>query len=188
MPIRQWMYYDVMESLPSDILPEEDVTPGPVPSRYDGQIMVFGKRLQHILSQQSMFLVGAGAIGCEMLKNWAMMGISCAVDGESNTGVIHVTDMDHIEKSNLSRQFLFRNTDINNPKSRTAVAAATKMNPALNFSVYEAKVASETESLFNDDFYESLTFVCTALDNIEVILDIWLDCRSISNNRSCFCT
>lgn len=42
--------------------------------------------------------MGAGAIGCEMLKNWAMMGVGCSGDGK-----VHVTDMDHIEKSNLSR-------------------------------------------------------------------------------------
>jgi len=51
--------------------------------------------------------VGAGAIGCEMLKNWAMMGVATAADGQ-----ITVTDMDHIERSNLNRQFLFRPNDI----------------------------------------------------------------------------
>lgn len=50
--------------------------------------------------------VGAGAIGCEMLKNWAMMGLGC--DG----GKVIVTDMDIIEKSNLNRQFLFRPWDV----------------------------------------------------------------------------
>ncbi|CAM9370743.1 unnamed protein product [Hapterophycus canaliculatus] len=54
--------------------------------------------MQELLGQQKLFLVGAGAIGCEMLKNWAMMGVGCAGDGQ-----VHVTDMDHIEKSNLSR-------------------------------------------------------------------------------------
>ena len=49
--------------------------------------------------------IGAGAIGCELLKNFALLGLSCA---EDRSGVVHVTDMDHIEKSNLSRQFLFR--------------------------------------------------------------------------------
>lgn len=49
-----------------------------------------------------LFLVGAGAIGCEMLKNWALMGVSC---GEK--GSICVTDMDSSETSNLNRQFLF---------------------------------------------------------------------------------
>jgi molybdopterin/thiamine biosynthesis adenylyltransferase len=51
--------------------------------------------------------VGSGAIGCEMLKNFAMMGIGCGQDGR-----IYVTDMDSIEKSNLNRQFLFRSWDI----------------------------------------------------------------------------
>jgi ubiquitin-activating enzyme E1 len=44
------------------------------------------------------FLVGAGAIGCEMMKNWAMMGLG------ARGGHVHVTDMDTIERSNLSRQ------------------------------------------------------------------------------------
>ncbi len=47
--------------------------------------------------------VGAGAIGCEILKNFAMMGV-----GASPEGTVFVTDMDIIEKSNLNRQFLFR--------------------------------------------------------------------------------
>lgn len=51
--------------------------------------------------------VGAGAIGCEMLKNWAMMGVACGPGGQ-----IYVTDMDTIEKSNLNRQFLFRPSDV----------------------------------------------------------------------------
>ena len=51
--------------------------------------------------------MGAGAIGCELLKNFAMIGLGCAEDGK-----IVVTDMDTIEKSNLNRQFLFRPWDV----------------------------------------------------------------------------
>jgi len=76
-------------------------------SRYDGQIAVFGKDFQTKIADFREFLVGAGAIGCEMLKNWAMMGL-----GTGPRGKIHVTDMDTIEKSNLNRQFLFRPTDV----------------------------------------------------------------------------
>ena len=50
--------------------------------------------------------IGAGAIGCEMLKNWALMGIA------TGQGKVTVTDMDVIETSNLSRQFLFRPKDV----------------------------------------------------------------------------
>lgn len=49
----------------------------------------------------------SGAIGCELLKNLAMMGVAC---GEG--GLIKITDMDQIEISNLNRQFLFRMNDV----------------------------------------------------------------------------
>lgn len=51
--------------------------------------------------------MGAGAIGCEILKNLAMIGI-----GAGPNGHVYVTDMDIIEKSNLNRQFLFRPWDV----------------------------------------------------------------------------
>ncbi|CAO2617986.1 Ubiquitin-like modifier-activating enzyme 1 Y [Lemmus lemmus] len=52
-------------------------------------------------------LVGAGAIGCELLKNFSMIGLGCGEDGE-----ITVTYMDTIEKSNLNCQFLFHPWDL----------------------------------------------------------------------------
>ena len=56
--------------------------------------------------------VGAGAIGCELMKNFAMMGLA------SKGGEVIVTDMDTIEKSNLNRQFLFRPCDVTVSSSR----------------------------------------------------------------------
>ncbi|KAK1748781.1 ubiquitin-activating enzyme E1 [Skeletonema marinoi] len=96
------------------------------------------------------FLIGAGAIGCEMLKNWALMGVACGEKGK-----IHITDMDRIEKSNLSRQFLFRNSDINEFKSATAARAAKAMNPSMNIVPYQEKVGADTEEIFGDDFYDN---------------------------------
>lgn len=69
---------------------------------------MFGRSVQQRLAGLKLFLVGAGALGCELLKNFAMMGIACG--GEQ--GLVTVTDDDVIEKSNLSRQFLFRNWHI----------------------------------------------------------------------------
>lgn len=46
-------------------------------------------------------MIGSGAIGCELLKNYAMLELG-------TNGAIHLTDPDHIEVSNLNRQFLFR--------------------------------------------------------------------------------
>ena len=56
---------------------------------------------------KSNLQVGAGAIGCELLKNFAMMGVGSCPEGK-----VIVTDMDTIEKSNLNRQFLFRPEDV----------------------------------------------------------------------------
>ena len=64
---------------------------------------MFGREFQKKLGSLRYFIVGAGAIGCELLKNFAMLGI-----GAGEGGQIYVTDMDLIEKSNLNRQFLFR--------------------------------------------------------------------------------
>ena len=56
---------------------------------------------------EKLFMVGAGAIGCELIKNFALNGF---VTGES--GNLMLTDPDLIEKSNLNSQFLFKTEDI----------------------------------------------------------------------------
>ena len=170
MPIKQWFYYDAVESLPDEPLSEEEVQP--LGCRYDGQIMVYGRAMQQALADLRIFCVGAGAIGCEMVKNFAMMGVACA----SQKGMVYITDMDQIEKSNLSRQFLFRSTDINQAKSTTAARAVTAMNPSFQCKAFESKVAADTESIFNDDFFDSLDVVFTALDNVEARLYIDSKC------------
>ena len=71
--------------------------------------------------------------------------------------MIEVTDMDTIEKSNLSRQFLFRHSDIGHLKSEAAARAARGMNPALNINAKALRVGAESEVTYNDQFWESLT-------------------------------
>lgn len=73
-PLTQYLYFDSLESSPSkDGLSEQECAPKE--SRYDGQIAVFGKSFQRKIAENRQFLVGAGAIGCEMLKNWAGMAL-----------------------------------------------------------------------------------------------------------------
>ncbi len=168
-PIKQWFSFDAIEALPDIPLSREEVMPRGC--RYDGQIMVFGATIQEKLAASTLFLVGAGAIGCEMLKNWGLMGIA------TSSGCVHVTDMDQIERSNLSRQFLFRNSDIGKLKSLTAATAAMSMNPSFHVKAHDCKVAPETEDYFNDDFFESLDGACAALDNVEARL--YLDQRCL---------
>ncbi|KAF9365135.1 SPS-sensor component ptr3 [Mortierella sp. NVP85] len=162
-PIHQWLYFDSLESLPKSVkLTEESCKP--VGSRHDNQIAVFGKEFQERIENYREFLVGAGAIGCEMLKNWAMMGL-----GTGPKGRIHITDMDTIEKSNLNRQFLFRPSDVGKLKSRSAAEAIGKMNPATvgHVNAYEERVGPETEKVYGREFFENLDGVTNALDNLD---------------------
>ena len=68
------------------------------------------------------FIVGAGAIGCEHLKNFSMVGISAGSKGK-----LTITDMDTIETSNLNRQFLFRKEDV-------------KVNPTVCLDMYKFNI------------------------------------------------
>lgn len=87
--------------------------------------------------------------------------------GTEPEGKVFVTDMDRIERSNLNRQFLFRNRDVGNPKSTTAAKAARVMNPDMNVEAHENFVGPKTEDFYTDKFFEALDGVANALDNIE---------------------
>ncbi|KAL4677298.1 hypothetical protein H8957_008188 [Semnopithecus entellus] len=162
MPIMQWLYFDALECLPEDkeALTEDKCLPRQ--NRYDGQVAVFGSDLQEKLGKQKYFLVGAGAIGCELLKNFAMIGLGCREGGE-----IIVTDMDTIEKSNLNRQFLFRPWDVTKLKSDTAAAAVRQMNPHIRVTSHQNRVGPDTERIYDDDFFQNLDGVANALDNVD---------------------
>jgi len=162
-PIKQWMYFDSLESLP-DNCKRSEASCAPQGTRYDGQIAVFGKEYQEKIANMKQFLVGAGAIGCEMLKNWAMIGL-----GTGPNGKITVTDMDSIEKSNLNRQFLFRSKDVGQMKSDCAAKAVQQMNTDLEGHIVclKERVSPDTEEVFNEDFWNSLDGVTNALDNVE---------------------
>ncbi|TYJ23883.1 hypothetical protein E1A91_A08G222500v1 [Gossypium mustelinum] len=159
----QFFYFDSVESLPVEPLDPIDFKP--LNNRYDAQISVFGSKLQKNLEDAKVFIVGSGALGCEFLKNVALMGVSCGSQGK-----LTITDDDVIEKSNLSRQFLFRDWNIGQAKSTVAASAAVSINPQLKIEALQNRVGPETEFVFNDDFWENLTVVINALDNVDARL------------------
>ncbi|KAL6941823.1 E1 ubiquitin-activating protein [Hanseniaspora osmophila] len=164
-PIKQFFYFDSLESLPSpESFPRNENVCKPINSRYDNQIAVFGIDFQKKIANLKVFLVGSGAIGCEMLKNWALLGLGSGPEGQ-----IYITDNDSIEKSNLNRQFLFRSKDVGKNKSEVAAEAVVAMNPDVRNKIVSSieKVGPETEDYFNNDFWENLDFVTNALDNID---------------------
>ena len=76
---------------------------------------------QALLARARVLVVGAGALGNEVIKNLALLGV----------GNIAVADMDRVELSNLSRSVLFREKDEGRLKAECAVDAARQIYPAV---------------------------------------------------------
>uniref|UniRef100_A0A8C5FQD7 Ubiquitin-activating enzyme E1 C-terminal domain-containing protein n=1 Tax=Gadus morhua TaxID=8049 RepID=A0A8C5FQD7_GADMO len=161
-PLQQWFYLDAIELFrPLQSLPVEEFSSRG--DRYDGLRACIGESMCLELHKLRVFMVGCGAIGCEMLKNFAMLGVGLA----KCSGEVFITDPDLIEKSNLNRQFLFRPYHIQKPKSSTAAAATLEINPELQVDAHLHKVCPATEGTYSDAFYSRLHLVVTALDNVE---------------------
>ena len=79
-----------------------------------------------------VMVVGAGALGNEVIKNLALMGI----------GNLFIIDFDKIEAANLSRSVLFRESDNNRSKAEVAAARAKSINPQLNVQFFNGDVTS----------------------------------------------
>eukprot|EP01126_Amoeba_proteus_P044059 TRINITY_DN4877_c0_g1_i8.p1 TRINITY_DN4877_c0_g1~~TRINITY_DN4877_c0_g1_i8.p1 ORF type:complete len:871 (+),score=213.01 TRINITY_DN4877_c0_g1_i8:852-3464(+) len=156
-PLYQWVHVDYFELLSEQIPPNST----PKGTRYDHQISIFGEAFQDLIFKQKWFMIGTGALGCEYLKGFALMGLG------ARGGQLFITDMDRIEVSNLNRQFLFRKENVGQPKSVTAANSAREMNPEMNITCYETPVGPTTEHFFHDEFWQSLDGVCNALDNIK---------------------
>ncbi len=76
---------------------------------------------QEKLAAARVLVVGAGALGNEVLKNLALLGV----------GTTYVIDLDQVEPSNLSRSVLFRAEDAGQPKAEVAARRAREINPEI---------------------------------------------------------
>ncbi|CAD7936676.1 unnamed protein product [Amoebophrya sp. A25] len=169
-PLHQYLYIDMFE-LVEDIPETQPCKLDMTSSRYADQIALFGADFQDKLAKLNLFVVGAGALGCEFLKGLSLMGCSSGSGGQ-----LTCTDMDRIEVSNLNRQFLFHREHIGSAKSSTACAAAKEFNRELNVFPMEARVGPDTEDTFNDDFWNRQDCIVNALDNVQARLYVDSKC------------
>ncbi|KAJ5195841.1 Molybdenum cofactor biosynthesis MoeB [Penicillium cf. viridicatum] len=112
-----------------------------------------GVDLTRSLKESRVLLVGAGGIGCELLKNLVLTGF----------GEIHIIDLDTIDLSNLNRQFLFRHEHIKKSKALVAKEVAQKFRSDAKLEAYHANIM---DARFNVSWFESFNVVFNALDNI----------------------
>lgn len=161
-PLDQCIYVDFLDELIMDDELEDNCLNNlnyeSIPSRlHNGIINIFGKQFYEELINKKPFIVGSGAIGCELLKNLSCLGINSMT----------VTDNDNIEKSNLSRQLLFSDDDIGKSKAKCAAEKIMELKLGVFVNFYDEKVCSETENIFNLNFHKNIDIYMNALDNLD---------------------
>ncbi len=112
--------------------------------RYSRQIILkkIGIMGQRKLLKSSVLIVGAGGLGSPVAIYLAALGI----------GKIGIIDKDKVEMSNLARQIIFTNSDIEKKKSPTAINKLKQINPNIKFKSYQNKLTSKNINLIEKNF------------------------------------
>ncbi|KAJ4296138.1 NEDD8 activating enzyme [Collariella sp. IMI 366227] len=133
----RWTYLDRVRTRPS---------PFTDPDFFDGKLVASA------MEQMKILVIGAGGLGCEILKNLALSGFKD----------IHVIDMDTIDISNLNRQFLFRQSDVGKFKAEVAARFVERRVKSVKITPHNCRIQD-----FDTDFYMQFQLVVCGLDSIE---------------------
>lgn len=118
---------------------------------------------QEKVQAAKIMVVGAGALGNEVLKNLALMGV----------GHLFVVDFDTIEAANLSRSVLFRPEDNGREKAEVAARRIKAMNPEVQVQFFHGDINTD----LGLGVFRRMDVVIGCLDNREARLSV---------NRFCY--
>jgi adenylyltransferase/sulfurtransferase len=130
-----------------------------------GRLRLISWWRQEKLAAAKILVVGAGALGNEVLKNLALLG----------AGRVFVIDFDAIETTNLTRSVLFRAGDAGRSKAEAAANAVRALNP-------DVKVVALNGNVITDlglGVFADMDVVIGCLDNREARLWINRQCWKI---------
>ncbi|KAF1809659.1 hypothetical protein P152DRAFT_155721 [Eremomyces bilateralis CBS 781.70] len=122
------------------------------PGPFTSSAAALGLETLETLERLKVLVIGAGGLGCELLKNLALSGFKD----------IHVIDMDIIDVSNLNRQFLFRHADVGKPKCDVAAKFVERRVPGVKITPYYGKIQDKDEN-----YYMQFNVIICGLDSIE---------------------
>lgn len=118
----------------------------------DSQSGNLGENLYRKLESCKVLVVGAGGIGCELLKTLVLTGFND----------IEIIDLDTIDVSNLNRQFLFQKQHVGKSKANVARESAIEFNPKAKIKAYHDSITSPD---YDVNFFQKFAVVLNALDN-----------------------
>lgn len=121
---------------------------------------------QERLKNATIMVVGAGAIGNELIKNLTLLGI----------GRILIYDMDAIESTNLTRSVLYRAKDIERYKAEVAAERAMEINPDVKAKAFIANIIDDVGL----GVFRRMDVVLGGLDNREARLSINQSCYKVN--------
>lgn len=117
------------------------------------------------LARARVLVVGAGALGNEVIKNLALLGV----------GHLVIADMDRVELSNLSRSVLFRARDEGRFKAECAAEAARDLFPGIEAQAFVGNVLAD----LGLGYFRWADVVVGALDNREARVFVNAACAQL---------
>ncbi|KAK6590989.1 SUMO activating enzyme subunit 2 [Cryptosporidium xiaoi] len=120
---------------------------------------ILGEILLKEIQSVKILVVGAGGIGCELVKDLILCGFR----------YITIIDIDGVDISNLNRQFFFRRKHVGVPKSTVIAQEAVlllKRQDESSTLDFDIKGIVGNVMNFGTDFFKEFGLVLNALDNV----------------------